>query len=142
MATLPEKQPLAKSGYARMPDRLPSTFVSSTVPCIFDNTVILAATHPTVSTADPSDDGWFISDFYAFNYLLKGLGMHQTWITAADPRKLVEKYGAYLHSNPYEDRKVCLDKDMLDQQQITPVTIVRSGEMIDRVLSEANGRQN
>ncbi|CAG8892624.1 unnamed protein product [Penicillium egyptiacum] len=120
-----------------MPNRLPSSFVSSTVPCVYDNTVILAATHPTVSTADPSDDGWFISDFYAFNYLLKGLGMHQTWITAADPRKLVEKYGAYLHGNPYEDRKVCLDKDMLDQQQITPVTIVRSGEMIDRVLSEA-----
>ncbi|KAJ5834808.1 hypothetical protein N7447_000834 [Penicillium robsamsonii] len=137
MATLPEKQPLVMGGYARMPDKLPSTFVSSTVPCVFDNTVILAATHPTVSTADPLDDGWFISDFYAFNYLLKGLGMHQTWITAADPRKLVEKYGAYLHGNPYEDRKVCLDKDMLDQQQITPVTIVRSGEMIDRVLSEA-----
>ncbi|KGO66075.1 hypothetical protein PITC_056090 [Penicillium italicum] len=137
MATLPERQPFVKGGHARMPDRLPSTFVSSTVPCVFDNTVILAATHPTVSTADPSEDGWFISDFYAFNYLLKGLGMHQTWITAADPSKLVEKYGAYLHGNPYEDRKVCLDQDMLDQQQITPVTIVRSSEMIERVRLEA-----
>ncbi|KGO46330.1 hypothetical protein PEX1_022430 [Penicillium expansum] len=137
MATLAERQPLAKGGHARMPDRLPSTFISSTVPCVSENTVILAATHPTVSTACPKDDGWFISDFYAFNYLFKGLGMDQTWITAADPRKLVEKYGPYLHGNPYEDRKVCLDKDMLDQQQITPVTLVRSSEMIDRVLSEA-----
>ncbi|KAJ5158291.1 uncharacterized protein N7500_007942 [Penicillium coprophilum] len=137
MATPLEKQPLVKGGHARLPDRLPSTFVSSTIPCVFDNTVILAATHPTVSTAGPSDDGWFISDFYAFNYLLKGLGMHQTWITAADPRKLVEKYGPYLHGNPYEDRKVCLDQDLLDQRQITPVTLVSSGEMIDRVLSEA-----
>lgn len=57
MATLPERQPLVKGGHSRMPDKLPSTFVSSTVPCIFDNTVILAATHPTVSAANPSIRG-------------------------------------------------------------------------------------
>lgn len=50
----------------------------------------------------------------------------------------MEKYGGYLHGNPYEDREVCLDRDMLDQQQFTPVTIVGSGEMIDRVLSEGS----
>ncbi|KOS47638.1 hypothetical protein ACN38_g1393 [Penicillium nordicum] len=38
----------------------------------------------------------------------------------------MEKYGGYLHGNPYEDREVCLDRDMLDQQQFTPVTIVGS----------------
>ncbi|KAJ5931511.1 hypothetical protein N7516_006000 [Penicillium verrucosum] len=77
MATLPEKQPFVEDRHARMPDKFPSTFVSSTVPYIFDTAAILAATHPTFSTADLSDDGWFISDFYAFNYLLKGLGIHQ-----------------------------------------------------------------
>ncbi|KAJ5800020.1 uncharacterized protein N7518_002088 [Penicillium psychrosexuale] len=56
-------------------DKLPSMFITSTVPVVHDNTIILAATHPTLSTADSIDDGWFISDFYAFNYLLRGLGM-------------------------------------------------------------------
>lgn len=121
----------------RSPSDLPSTFTSSTVPYIYENTIILAATHPSISSAHPLRDGWFISDFYAFNYLLKGQGQKQTWLTAADPEKLVQKYGPYLHGNPYEERKICLDRDMLDQDQLTPVTVVQSNEMIDRFLLEA-----
>lgn len=121
----------------RSPSDLPPTFTSSKVPYIYENTIILAATHPSISSAHPLRDGWFISDFYAFNYLLKGQGQKQTWLTAADPEKLVQKYGPYLHGNPYEERKTCLDRDMLDQDQLTPVTVVRSNEMIGRFLQEA-----
>ncbi|KAJ5513314.1 hypothetical protein N7463_002866 [Penicillium fimorum] len=136
MAAPPEQQPLVKGGHARILERLPSMFVCSTVPSVYDNTIIVAATHPTLATAGPSDDGWFISDFYAFNYLFKGLGMEQTWLTAADPEKLIQKYGHYLHGNPYEQRKICLDRELLDQGRLTPVTVVRPADMIDRFLVE------
>jgi hypothetical protein len=33
------------------------------VPVVHENTIILGVTHPTLSTASPKDDGWFISDF-------------------------------------------------------------------------------
>jgi hypothetical protein len=71
-------------------------FVSNTLPCIHDNTIILAATHPNLTTANPKYNGWFVSDFYAFNILLKGLRESQTWLTAADPEKLVQRYHNFL----------------------------------------------
>ncbi|KAK3315231.1 hypothetical protein B0H66DRAFT_536104 [Apodospora peruviana] len=37
------------------------------------------------------EDGWFLSDFYAFNYLLKGSVADQVWLTAAEPSKFVEE---------------------------------------------------
>ena len=70
-------------GHVRQPDRVPSLFISSTPPVIHDNTIIVAVTHPNVQTGAQTRDGWFLSDFYAFNYLLKGLGSRKTWLTAA-----------------------------------------------------------
>ena len=61
----------------------PMTFVCDTPPVVFDNTHIVAVTHPTVTTGHPEIDGWFLSDFYAFNYLYRGLGASQVWLTAA-----------------------------------------------------------
>ncbi|KAJ5039198.1 hypothetical protein NUH16_008979 [Penicillium rubens] len=115
--------PLVRGGHARQPDKLPSMFISSTVPVVHENTIILGVTHPTLSTASPKDDGWFISDFYAFNYLFKGLGMQQTWLTAVEPAKLVKKYGSFLHGNPYEERKICLSQELLDSDELSPVTV-------------------
>ncbi|KAI2721018.1 hypothetical protein CBS147332_4258 [Penicillium roqueforti] len=117
MAGSTQQQPLVKGGHMRSPSDLPATFTSSTVPYVYENTIILAATHPSINSAHLLRDGWFISDFYIFNYLLKGQGQKQT--------------------NPYEERKTCLDRDILDQDQLTPVTVVRSNEMIDRFLLEA-----
>jgi hypothetical protein len=48
------------------------TFVTHTFACVFDNTIVVAATHPTVSTGSQLEDGCFLFDFYAFSYLLKG----------------------------------------------------------------------
>ncbi|KAJ5843372.1 uncharacterized protein N7525_001113 [Penicillium rubens] len=129
--------PLVRGGHARQPDKLPSMFISSTVPVVHENTIILGVTHPTLSTASPKDDGWFISDFYAFNYLFKGLGMQQTWLTAVEPAKLVKKYGSFLHGNPYEERKICLSQELLDSDELSPVTVVSPARMIDQFLIEA-----
>ena len=49
-------------------------FITHTPPVVFGNPRIIAATHPNVRLGHPNRDGWFLSDFYAFNYLLKGLG--------------------------------------------------------------------
>lgn len=133
----PPYQPLVRGGHARQPDKLPSMFISSTVPVVHENTIILGVTHPTLSTASPKDDGWFISDFYAFNYLFKGLGMQQTWLTAVEPAKLVKKYGSFLHGNPYEERKICLSQELLDSDELSPVTVVSPARMIDQFLIEA-----
>ncbi|KAJ5719790.1 hypothetical protein N7493_007368 [Penicillium malachiteum] len=131
------QKPLVAGGHSRNPESLPSLFFSTTVPVIHQDTIIVAATHPNIKTADPTNDGWFISDFYAFNFLLKGLGSRQTWLTAADPHKLVDKYGPYLHGNPYEDRKECLSHELLEKKELTPVTVVPTKQMIDRFLEEA-----
>ncbi|KXG48187.1 uncharacterized protein PGRI_020570 [Penicillium griseofulvum] len=125
-----------QGGYARRQDKSPSMFISSTVPIVHENTIILAVTQPTLSTAGPQEDGWLISDFYAFNYLLKGLGMKQTWLTAVEPSKLVQKYGSYLHGNPYESR-ICLSQELIDNNEFSPVTVVNPAIMIDQFLIEA-----
>lgn len=53
------------------------------MPKVYDDTIILAATHPGPHQSNQRSDGFFISDFYAFNYLLNGLGKSQTWLTRA-----------------------------------------------------------
>ncbi|KAE8156643.1 hypothetical protein BDV40DRAFT_280537 [Aspergillus tamarii] len=129
-------EPLTRGGHIRQLGRTPSMFLTSTPPVIHDNTIIVAVTHPTVLTGHGTKDGWFLSDFYAFNYLLKGLGSSQTWLTAANPQRLVKKYDIFLHGNPYEDRKVVLSQELLDSDAFTPVTIVSASVMIDRFLKE------
>jgi hypothetical protein len=122
-----------QGGYARRHDKLPSMFISSTVPIVHGNTIILAATQPTLSTASPQEDGWLISDFYAFNYLLKGLGKKQTWLTAVEPSKLIQKYGSYLHGNPYESR-ICLSQELIDSNEFSTITVVNPVIIIDQFL--------
>jgi hypothetical protein len=61
----------------------PASFISTTPPVIEKDTIIIAVSSPNVQKGHPKWDGWFLSDFYAFNYLLKGLGSSQVWLTAA-----------------------------------------------------------
>ncbi|KAF7561357.1 hypothetical protein G7046_g2789 [Stylonectria norvegica] len=115
------------------------SYISHTLPEIYDNTIIVAATHPNVFHGHPNRDGWFLSDFYAFNYLLKGACGDQVWLTAADPNKLLQAIPDtphYFHGNPYQDRRVVLSEDMLKNKDHTPVTVVSSSQMIDRFLDE------
>ncbi|KAI2615061.1 hypothetical protein GGR54DRAFT_613901 [Hypoxylon sp. NC1633] len=115
----------------------PETFLTHTLPTIHKNTIVVAATHPSVQNGRPENDGWFLSDFYAFNYLLKGAVIDQTWLTAADPEQLLSKWGDYLHGHPFQDRKVVLNRDLL-KSEITPVTVIQSAKMINRFLEEVS----
>ena len=72
--------------------------------------VIAVVGIPLVSAA-PSADGWFLSDFYLFNHLFRGLGKSQLWYTGIEPDTLVEKYGEFVHGSPFEPRRVVLDRD-------------------------------
>ncbi|KAK4143418.1 uncharacterized protein C8A04DRAFT_12323 [Dichotomopilus funicola] len=132
-----EQNPLVGGGTHKGLSPAPKTFITHTFPTIHQNTIIVAATHPTVQTGEQTRDGWFLSDFYAFNYLLNGSAEDQTWLTAAKPERLVEKYGNFLHGSPDGDRKVVLSRDLIDSG-ITPVTLVEPAKMNDRFLSEVN----
>lgn len=85
------QQPFVPGGaYRGSP--VPLSIPSYTMPHVSHDTIILAATHPTHQQSDPRDDGFFISDFYAFNYLLKGLGKSQTWLTKAVSKFLPSEF--------------------------------------------------
>ncbi|KAI9811819.1 MAG: hypothetical protein M1832_000672 [Thelocarpon impressellum] len=103
-----------------------NSFVTRTVPNIEGNTRVLAicATTDHEDFASGMKDGWFLSDFYLFNFLMRNVCAAQTWITAEDPANLVKKYGEYLHGNPYGTRSVVLDEKMLKDQVHSPVTVV------------------
>ncbi|EXF76499.1 hypothetical protein CFIO01_09153 [Colletotrichum fioriniae PJ7] len=114
----------------------PPSFVTKTPPNIDDNTVIVAVASPDLETGVQSRNGRFLSDFYAFDHLFKGLGHSQTWLTAADPERLLETYGNYLHGNPYQEQKVVLSSSLLQNGEITPPVVVEPQGMIDRFLNE------
>ncbi|KAF6802668.1 hypothetical protein CSOJ01_11439 [Colletotrichum sojae] len=56
-------------------------FPTTSPPVIRPGTIVIAATAPSITQGHPVHDGWFLSDFYAFNYLLKGVGGKQMWLT-------------------------------------------------------------
>lgn len=49
---------------------------------------------------------------------------------------MVQKHGDLLHGNPYEPRKVVLSNQLLDRNELTPVTVVKNTEIIGRFLQE------
>lgn len=55
-----------------------SFIAASTELFVIYGTIIVVATHRHENL---TGDGWFISDFYAFNYL-KGLGSGKKWLTS------------------------------------------------------------
>lgn len=63
--------------------------------------------------------------------------MQQTGQTAVEPAKLVKKYGPFLLGNPYEERKICLSQELLDSDELSPVTVVSPARMIDQFLIKA-----
>lgn len=63
--------------------------------------------------ASPKRDGWFLSDFFLFYHLFRGLGVSQRWYTCENPEILVSRYGEYAHGDSASDYRVVLDKNML-----------------------------
>ena len=134
MSTFKKSAP-AKGAAFKGARELPE-FITHTVPDIREDAIILAVCGvPDIDEANPEDDGWFFSDFFAFNYLLRGLGTSQVWMACVHPQDLVRKYGEYLHGNPYSDRKVVLSQDLLDNDELSAVTAIRTSDLLDTFLA-------
>jgi hypothetical protein len=59
-----------------------ATFTTTCPPIIEEDAIIIGIASPNFADSDPAAcDGWFLSDFYAFNYLFKGCGSEQVWIS-------------------------------------------------------------
>jgi hypothetical protein len=104
-------------------------FISHTIPDIQRDTFILGVCGVPEEISSPLDDGWFIADFYAFNYLLHGLGVSQKWLACSAPRTLIEKHGEYM------DGKVVLSYPLLNSNRLSEVTAVSPENILAEFLS-------
>jgi hypothetical protein len=113
---------LGRDSLGRIRKRESTEFHTYAFPDFHKNTRVVAVCGvTTIEDAHPKEDGWFLADFYLFNVLLRGLGSKQTWLTTLQPERLVSTYTEYLHGNPYQDRRVVLSQDILEQKKLTPV---------------------
>ncbi|KAI9861256.1 MAG: hypothetical protein M1813_005429 [Trichoglossum hirsutum] len=86
--------------------------------------------------ASPAKDGWFISDFYLFHHLFRGLGANQIWLTCLSPGGLVEKYREYAHGNRLGERRIVLDRMMLSGVLSTGnIRVVSADILCERFLA-------
>ncbi|KAJ5894258.1 hypothetical protein N7495_005949 [Penicillium taxi] len=92
--------------------------------------------------ASPSQesDGWIVSDFYLFHYLLSPvfptIRRNQLWMTCEDPSRLVDKYTEYVHGDPKGERRVVLDAGMLPNIDAAQnIRVVSRENLLERYLS-------
>ena len=88
-----------------------------TPPDITERTRIIAVLGVTEQPAPYGNDGWFVSDFFAFWNIFQGVTERQTWYHCLDIDSLVAKHTRYLHGNPYKQRKVVLDENILAESK-------------------------
>lgn len=82
------------------------------------------------------NDGWFLSDFYLFHHLLKKVGVNKIWLTSERPENLIDKYGPYIHVNPFEECREVLNNDLLnDITESNNVQVVLRQNLCVRFLS-------
>jgi len=123
---------LVKGGYYPKHQNAPGIgFITHTVPIVHHNSRIVGICGILKEKSNPTVDGWFLSDFFALNYLMKGLGASQTWIATSSAEDLVKNYDEFLHGNPYQDRKVVLNEALLQRGEITPVTVAAESDLHD-----------
>ena len=84
-----------------------------TPPDIIKRTRIIGVLGIVDDPAPTGKEGWFISDFFAFWNIFQGLTDNQNWYHCLDLDGLIAKHSRYLHGNPYRQRKVVLDADIL-----------------------------
>ncbi|KAL8788895.1 MAG: hypothetical protein Q9213_001418 [Squamulea squamosa] len=104
-------------------------FVTRTPPDVTNNTRIVAICGIDQKEASPQEDGWFLSDFFAFYHLLHGLTKHQSWLHCLDLKSLIDQHEVYLHGSPFKTRKVVLDAEMLSSAATTDLVKCAVGSM-------------
>ncbi|KAI4621913.1 hypothetical protein J4E80_004287 [Alternaria sp. BMP 0032] len=117
----------------------PST-TSTLLPNITADTRILAVcgvADDAAKIASPKADGWFLSDFYAWKHVLKGAGSSQKWLTAVDPRDLVERYEEFIHGSEHYDRKVVLSQTEIEKPGFCDDIILASESNLHTKFTEA-----
>ena len=97
-----------------------SKFVTHTIPDITPKTRIIAVLGIEQKNAGPGDDGWFLSDFFAFWHVLNGFTSNQTWLHGLKLDELIKQHQRYLHGSPFKTRKVVLDAAILDRAMKCP----------------------
>ena len=105
-------------------------FTTHTPPDITNKTRIIAVCG--LKKVEPHVDGWFLSDFFAFWHLFQGLTESQYWLYTADLDTAVKTHKEYLHGNPFKDRKVVLDADILDRARNGPQPITHARSVLLR----------
>ncbi|KAI2620839.1 hypothetical protein GGS21DRAFT_412435 [Xylaria nigripes] len=134
-----DKAPLVRGGYimnstgASENDEISSYSTAFFHPRAY----ILAAVSSTTCQSAPDSEGWFMSDFFALNAILRGVGSNQTWLTVADIDKIIERHGELLHGNPFREPRVVLSRDLLESGKITRPTRVRLGHLTTEFLRHA-----
>lgn len=120
---------------------LPPIIPSHTLPEIEADSIIIGACGVTIE--DCPDDDWLLSDFCAFNLLLKGLGKTQTWLSAVSEKDLIDVLAknpkllpGFLHGNPYEDRKIVFNSRLVDQKELTPFSVCQSTKFVSTLATE------
>ncbi|KAJ4287310.1 hypothetical protein N0V90_012708 [Kalmusia sp. IMI 367209] len=121
---------------SNMNDLNPAILVSHVATQDVENSRVVAVCGIPRWKGSPEDDGWFFSDFFAFKHILSGLGVSQTWIATVSAKQLVQEYGEYLHGNPYRDRKVVLNKEMVSQGFASDIMVVPEEGLYDRYLKQ------
>ena len=84
-----------------------------TPPDITSRTRIISVLGVLDDVGPAGDEGWFVSDYFAFWNLFQGYTENQTWYHCLDLDDLVRKHGRYLHGNSYRQGKVVLDAAIL-----------------------------
>ncbi|EFQ99549.1 hypothetical protein MGYG_02562 [Nannizzia gypsea CBS 118893] len=113
-----------------------ASFVTNSPPDIQRNARILAVcgiSDGFDNLASPKKDGWFYSDFFAFHTLLHGQGASQKWCCSDQPSALLQKYGPYLHGNPYTQRRVVLNQYLLETE-LDDVCVIPSPSLLSGFL--------
>ncbi|KAL5394905.1 hypothetical protein PMIN02_004543 [Paraphaeosphaeria minitans] len=109
-----------------------------------EDTRILAVCGIPVEDSSSTEDGWLYSDFYAFQHLLEGVVANQVWIANASNRELVTGHKAFLHGNPFHDRKVVLNYDMVRKgfgDKVVVVPTLQLRETFETNLNRKSGRR-
>ncbi|KAI1819840.1 hypothetical protein F4861DRAFT_108478 [Xylaria intraflava] len=68
------KQTLIPGESLRVKTSIPRTYTTHTIPAFHADSYFLATASPDNSYSSPDEDGWLLSDFYAFNYLERNRG--------------------------------------------------------------------
>lgn len=64
------------------------------------------------------------------------MGGYQIWLTSEHPKDLVDKYGPYIHCNPFEERREVLNNDLLiDITEANNIRVIPRRDLCESFLS-------